>query len=178
MWAGTGFTCSARLRQPTVVLEPGLGEASSVMGWIAPAVTADSRVCVYDRVGRGWSEPPPVRWKGSKGRRPAHAGGTGYTCQGPTSWPVTRSAACTYSPSPLITPDEVAGMVLLDSTAPDGSAQAPSTDPGSYDLPGRFSALRPTWAWLVECDQHQIPPSLHWNVHRTEPPSRSTATTA
>jgi hypothetical protein len=40
-------------------------------------------------------------------------------------------------------------MVLLDSTAPDGSAQAPSTDPGSYDLPGRFSALRPTWAWLV-----------------------------
>jgi pimeloyl-ACP methyl ester carboxylesterase len=42
---------------PTVVLEPGLGEASSVMGWIAPAVAADGRVCVYDRAGRGWSDP-------------------------------------------------------------------------------------------------------------------------
>jgi hypothetical protein len=38
---------------PTVVLEPGLGEASSVMGWIAPAVARDTRVCVYDRAGRG-----------------------------------------------------------------------------------------------------------------------------
>src|SRR6266545_2530535 len=41
---------------PTVVLEPGLGEISSMFGWIAPAVARDTRVCVYDRAGRGWSE--------------------------------------------------------------------------------------------------------------------------
>ena len=41
---------------PTVVLEPGLGEASSAMAWITPAVARDSRVCVYDRAGRGWSD--------------------------------------------------------------------------------------------------------------------------
>jgi hypothetical protein len=29
---------------PTVVLEPGLGETSSVMGWIAPAIAGDTRV--------------------------------------------------------------------------------------------------------------------------------------
>ena len=42
---------------PTVILEPGMGEASWAMGWIAPAVARDSRVCVYDRAGRGWSDP-------------------------------------------------------------------------------------------------------------------------
>ena len=41
---------------PTVVLEPGLGEASTEMGWIAPAVARTTRVCVYDRAGRGWSQ--------------------------------------------------------------------------------------------------------------------------
>jgi hypothetical protein len=42
---------------PTVVLESGLGEASTYWEWIAPAIAADTRVCVYDRAGRGWSEP-------------------------------------------------------------------------------------------------------------------------
>jgi pimeloyl-ACP methyl ester carboxylesterase len=42
---------------PTVVLEPGGGEMSSNLGWITPAVARDTRVCVYDRAGRGWSEP-------------------------------------------------------------------------------------------------------------------------
>ena len=42
---------------PTVVLQPGGGAMSSDMGWIAPRVAAESRVCVYDRPGRGWSEP-------------------------------------------------------------------------------------------------------------------------
>src|SRR4029453_5971109 len=43
---------------PTVVMEPGLGEVSPAMGWIAPVVARDTRVCVYDRAGRGWSGPP------------------------------------------------------------------------------------------------------------------------
>src|SRR3954462_15107172 len=42
---------------PTVVLQPGGGEMSSNMAWIAPAVARGTRVCVYDRAGRGWSEP-------------------------------------------------------------------------------------------------------------------------
>jgi hypothetical protein len=59
---------------PTVVLEPGHGEVSSAMGWIAPAVSQDTRVCVYDRAGHGWSEPRR-RSPGRSGNssRPAHA---------------------------------------------------------------------------------------------------------
>jgi hypothetical protein len=45
-------------------------------------------------------------------------------------------------------PDEMAGMVPLDSTSPDGSAQAASTDPRSYDLRAPFSALLPAAAHL------------------------------
>ena len=42
---------------PTVVLEPGMGEISTMMAaWIAPDVASTTRVCVYDRAGRGWSE--------------------------------------------------------------------------------------------------------------------------
>lgn len=41
---------------PTVALEPGGGEMSSNLGWITPALAHHSRVCVYDRAGRGWSE--------------------------------------------------------------------------------------------------------------------------
>ena len=41
---------------PTVVLEPGLGEPSTAMAWIAPDVATTTRVCVYDRAGRGWSQ--------------------------------------------------------------------------------------------------------------------------
>lgn len=51
---------------PTVVLEPGLGETSSVMGWIAPAIAGDTRVCVYDRAGRGWSDPADRRMDGNR----------------------------------------------------------------------------------------------------------------
>jgi pimeloyl-ACP methyl ester carboxylesterase len=41
---------------PTVILEPGLGEVSSAMAWIAAGIAQDSRVCVYDRASRGWSD--------------------------------------------------------------------------------------------------------------------------
>jgi len=42
---------------PTVIFEPGAGGSAASLGLIAPAVARDSRVCVYDRAGRGWSDP-------------------------------------------------------------------------------------------------------------------------
>ncbi|MFL6295900.1 MAG: alpha/beta fold hydrolase, partial [Actinomycetes bacterium] len=51
---------------PTVVLEPGRGELSSNLGWIAPAVAQNTRVCVYDRAGRGWSEPASTAQDGAQ----------------------------------------------------------------------------------------------------------------
>ena len=62
---------------PTVVLQPGGGDFSSAMAWIAPAVASQTRVCVYDRAGRGLERVrrgPPGRHPDSD--RPAHVAAT------------------------------------------------------------------------------------------------------
>src|SRR5215475_2502025 len=41
---------------PTVVLENGLGEHTPSWTWIVKDAALDTRVCVYDRAGQGWSE--------------------------------------------------------------------------------------------------------------------------
>jgi pimeloyl-ACP methyl ester carboxylesterase len=41
---------------PTVILESALGETGAYWGWISTAVARETRVCVYDRAGRGWSD--------------------------------------------------------------------------------------------------------------------------
>jgi pimeloyl-ACP methyl ester carboxylesterase len=132
---------------PTVVLEPGLGESSSVMGWITPAVAHDTRVCVYDRAGRGWSEAGDGPQDGAQTAADlhtlldrAHVPGP-YVLAGHSFGGLyVLSFAANY-------PDQVAGMVLLDSTAP-ASAPAPPAKTESYDIAGRISALLPAVAHL------------------------------
>jgi pimeloyl-ACP methyl ester carboxylesterase len=130
---------------PTVVLEPGLGEASPVMAWIAPAVARDTRVCVYDRAGRGWSDAADAPQDATQTAadlhtllQRAHIPGP-YVLAGHSFGGLyTLTYAANY-------PDQVAGMVLLDSTAP-RSAPGPPAKAGSYDLVGRVSALLPAVA--------------------------------
>ena len=130
---------------PTVVLEPGLGEASWAMAWIAPVVAQDSRVCVYDRAGRGWSDAADGPQDAAQTAAElhtllerAHIPGP-YVLAGHSFGGLyVLTFAATY-------PDQVAGMVLLDSTGP-VSGPAPQTNAGSYDLVGRVSALLPAVA--------------------------------
>ena len=127
---------------PTVVLEPGLGGASSDMTWIAAAVARDSRVCVYDRAGRGWSDAADGPQDAAQTTADlhtlldrAHIPGP-YVLAGHSFGGLyVLSFAAQY-------PDQVAGMVLLDSTAP-VAAQTPPTTTGSYSFFGRVSALLP-----------------------------------
>lgn len=45
---------------PTVVLEPGLGQSASAMArWIGPSVADTTRICVYDQAGHGRSDAAP-----------------------------------------------------------------------------------------------------------------------
>jgi pimeloyl-ACP methyl ester carboxylesterase len=128
---------------PTVVLETGGGEMSSHFGWIAPAVARDTRVCVYDRAGRGWSEPADTVQDASqiaadlrtllhRGHVPGPYVLAGHSFGGL----YVLTFAARY-------PDEVAGLVLVDSTAPRWDAQPAAASRGgeSYDLLGRVSAL-------------------------------------
>jgi pimeloyl-ACP methyl ester carboxylesterase len=130
---------------PTVVLEPGGGEMSSNLGWIAPAVARDTRVCVYDRAGRGWSEPAPdtpqdgmqiaadLHTLLQRGHVPGPYVLAGHSFGGL----YVLAFAARY-------PDEVAGMVLVDSTAPASAPKPRAASPGAegaYDVIGRISAL-------------------------------------
>lgn len=129
---------------PTVLLEAGGGGMSSHFGWIAPAVARDTRVCVYDRAGRGWSEPADTARDGAQTATDLHtllhrANVAGpYVLAGHSFGGLYALAfAARY-------PDEVAGMVLIDSTAPASAAEPRTASPyqaGSYDPLGRVAAL-------------------------------------
>lgn len=132
---------------PTVILEPGHGASSSDLGWITPSVARDSRVCVYDRAGRGWSDWTNGPQDGARIAADLHT----LLERGHVSGPYVlaghsfgglyvRSFAAQF-------PAEVAGMVLLDSTAANPDA-APPTDTESSNLLRRVAVLLPAVAHL------------------------------
>jgi pimeloyl-ACP methyl ester carboxylesterase len=135
---------------PTVVLQAGGGEMSSAFGWIAPALSEETRVCVYDRAGHGWSESSGTAQDGAeiaadlhslleRGRVPGPYVLAGHSFGGL----YTLTFAALY-------PDEVAGMVLVDTTAP-ASEPAPrstTSDAASPDAVDRLAALLGTTARL------------------------------
>jgi pimeloyl-ACP methyl ester carboxylesterase len=128
---------------PTVVLEPGLGEPSTAMGLIAPAVAATTRVCVYDRAGRGWSETTSNPRDGVEVATDLHtllaaAGEPGpYVLAG-------HSAGGIYVLNfAQLYPQQVAGVVLLDSMHPEQYTKIASW-PAFYEMFRRASALLPS----------------------------------
>jgi pimeloyl-ACP methyl ester carboxylesterase len=109
---------------------------SSAMGWIAPTVADHTRVCVYDRAGRGWSDPSGNTQDGEQIAidlhtllHRAHVPGP-YVLAGHSFGGLyVRIFAARY-------PTEVAGMVLIDST---GSALPASTSAQRW-APGNILA--------------------------------------
>jgi len=110
---------------PTIVLEGGLGDTWSGWQQVQPGLSSVTRVCSYDRVGLGFSEP-------HKGPRDAveiseqlhqllQTGGiakplllVGQSAGGL----YVRQFAANYS-------DEVAGLVLIDATPPESFDRIP-----------------------------------------------------
>jgi pimeloyl-ACP methyl ester carboxylesterase len=125
---------------PTVILEPGQGGASSDSGWVAPTLARDSTVCVSDRAGRGWSDPADGPQDAARIAADLHTLLERAQVPGPYVLAghsfgglYVQTFAATY-------PDQVAGLVLLDSTAPKPGPALP-TRTESYDVLGRVSAV-------------------------------------
>lgn len=111
--------------EPTVILEPGLGESAAAWGLIAPVVAEHTRVCVYDRAGRGRSEPSPTPEVSDQIATDLHtlldrAGITGPLVM--TGHSVGGLYALDYTAR---YPEQVAGMVLLDATPPSAFTALP-----------------------------------------------------
>jgi pimeloyl-ACP methyl ester carboxylesterase len=111
---------------PIVVLEGGLGQGSAYWARIAPKVASTTRVCAYDRAGRGSSESATGTQDGAAIARDLHAllaalGNPGpYILVGHSSGGVyVRFFEAAY-------PNEVAGVVLLDAQSPHATPALPS----------------------------------------------------
>ena len=135
---------------PTVVLEPGAGLMSSTLGWIAPAVARETRVCVYDRAGHGWSEPADSPQDGAQTATDLHTLLERGDVPGPYVLAghsfgglYVQSFAAQY-------PDDVAGLVLVDTTGrkPEATPTTSPDDESSSEITSRVSALLSSTAEL------------------------------
>lgn len=130
---------------PTVILEPGGGAGATTMGWIAPAVAQDSRVCVYDRAGRGWSDAAQTPADAAQIATDLHTLLARAHVPGPyvlAGHSFGGLYVMTYADR---YPDQVAGMVLVDSTAPKVS---PIAEHHGYSILKHVSSLVSTTARL------------------------------
>jgi thioesterase domain-containing protein len=132
---------------PTVVLFSGLGEFSASWARITDAVSTTTRVCAYDRAGQGWSDDVASPQDGVIAAADLHALLTAAGEHGPyvlvghsIGGPYAMTYAATY-------PEQVAGMVLLDSSSPHQFTAIPSY-PFQYAVMRRGLALLPTLARL------------------------------
>ena len=128
---------------PTVVLEAGAGGMSSDFRWITPAVARETRVCAYDRAGRGWSEPADTPQDAAQIATDLHTLLQRAEVPGPYLLAGHSFGGLYVLNFAARFPDEVAGMVLVDPTAPASVAtqeKSPDND-GSYDIMRRVSAL-------------------------------------
>lgn len=113
---------------PTVVLEPGLGESSRAMArLIAPSVVRTTRICAYDRAGHGLSEAAPSGKADSE--RDLHVLLDRSHIPGPyviAGHSLGGIHALNYARR---YPNDVAGIVLLDSMSPQQTTMAEAPDP-------------------------------------------------
>ena len=133
--------------QPTVVLVSGLGEFSASWARIVDGVAPTTRVCAYDRAGQGWSDDLDHPQDGIAAAEDLHAllaaaGETGpFVLVGHSiGGPYAMTYADQYA-------DEVAGMVLLDSTSPRQFDEIPDY-PVQYAMMRRAYGVMPALARL------------------------------
>jgi pimeloyl-ACP methyl ester carboxylesterase len=132
--------------RPIVVLESGAGGMSTGWAWIQPELAKVTRVCAYDRAGHGWSDS----WEGPADAentvKQLHAALAGAGEVGPLvlvghslGGLFVRAYAERY-------PEEVAGLVLLDSSHPDQMERLPPVMREQFELSRKVLALAPALA--------------------------------
>jgi pimeloyl-ACP methyl ester carboxylesterase len=133
---------------PTVIVQSGLGESGVEMsGWIQPGVATTTRVCVYDRAGKGWSEPAAAPQDGLAIAADLHTLLGRAQVDGPYVLVGHSSGGIYMQIYAARYPEQVAGMVLLDSQPPDAFANLPGYT-SFYNVYRRVLGLAPSLARL------------------------------
>jgi pimeloyl-ACP methyl ester carboxylesterase len=114
--------CTGEGGAPTVVMDSGLG--GTVLDWqlVQPELAKSTRVCTYDRAGMGWSEAGAQPRTSEQIARELHAllGNAGV--EGPYVLVGHSFGGTNMQVYASQYPDEVAGMVLVDSALEDEEA--------------------------------------------------------
>jgi pimeloyl-ACP methyl ester carboxylesterase len=133
---------------PTVILEAGLGDFSAMMdAWIAPDVAEDTHVCTYDRAGRGWSESASGPQDAVAVATDLHTLLRNAGVEGPYVLAGHSAGGLYVQVFASLYPDDVAGLVLLDSMSPDQYEEVTNWS-RFYQMWRRASALAPSLARL------------------------------
>jgi pimeloyl-ACP methyl ester carboxylesterase len=127
---------------PTVILEALSGGFSSYWAWAQPEVAKQVRVCAYDRAGFGWSESDTEPESPQRTVRNLHTLLTNAGIEGPFVMVGHSKGGIYVREYAALYPQEVAGLVLLDSSHPDQFEQHPDW------LQGDTSLL--TWMPLIK----------------------------
>jgi pimeloyl-ACP methyl ester carboxylesterase len=104
---------------PTVILEALSGGFSSYWAWIQPEVAKQVRVCAYDRAGYGWSENDSQPESPQRTAQNLHTLLTNGGIEGPYIMVGHSKGGLYVREYAALYPQEVVGLVLLDSSHPD-----------------------------------------------------------
>jgi pimeloyl-ACP methyl ester carboxylesterase len=111
---------------PTVILEAGAGMASPIWAWVQTQVDDTTRVCSYDRAGYGWSNVGPLPRDAKTIAAELHALLESAAIAGPLIL-VGHSIGGVYTRVyARLYPEDVVGMVLVDSSHPDQLRRSPA----------------------------------------------------
>ena len=147
--AATGSTSTAAARAPPPSCCPTRSAGSPRPGRESPGPShATTRVCAYDRAGQGWSEEAASPRDGIQSAEDLHTLLAEAGEHGPYVL-VGHSTGGTYAMTYAARyPEQVAGMVLLDSSSPEQFTRMPAF-PGQYQMMMRpWYSLLPTLSRL------------------------------
>src|SRR6266508_643076 len=121
---------------PTVVIESGWGDSSASWGWVQPEVAKTTRICTYDRAGMGWSESSPQPRTAREFAKELHTLLAKANEPGPYVLVGHSMGGFTILVYAHDYPDEVSGLVLVDSQAlpPTNATPKPTPKPGGTSL--------------------------------------------
>lgn len=108
---------------PTVVLEHGLGNTSLVWHQVRPALVSQTRTCVIDRAGYGWSESGPAPRIHTQSVAEIYTLLHNAGIEMPFIYVGHSFGGLDAALYAGLHPEDVAGLVLLDPAAPDKSTR-------------------------------------------------------